>query len=581
MSSTHVEVWSTTLNRLWATAMTAPDRLELGLQVLTVLLDLPGVVAAGAVDQDPEGLTERVRWAVPEGQLLLRGGELAAGLEQLAGRWREPVLIVGAADLGALGHLATLIHDVGGHTVVVVGFAGSSGAVTSLLVVFGSAATATTTMLADYFSQIVEVGRQSLDRLARESRLAETQSRDALLAEASLQMDAVLDVAQTAQRVARMAVPGVAEGCLVYLATGQTVTLSAGVHVDARRRLPGLATDPQLGRLHDLVTRAMAASPDPAGITHLLSPAAAGALGAQSLEITVLRARGRLLGAVVFLFDRADDRLPDLPFLLDLTRRAALAIDNAALYEQRRRDVVTLQKHLLPAVLQVIRGVQIAATYAVADETLEVGGDFYDVVPQVAGGGAAVIGDVCGRGVGAAALTGMARHTLSTLLHEGMSGERALSRLNTVLRHEGSWRFVTGAVATFRPEAGGGLTVRMASAGHPAALVVRASGDIVAGRGGGVVLGVREPARIGTSRLRLAPGDTLLMFTDGLTEARDSTGVMFEDAALRRSLAGMQATPVAELVAELSRLAAEFSQAGADDIAVLGLRPTGSDTDGE
>jgi sigma-B regulation protein RsbU (phosphoserine phosphatase) len=180
---------------------------------------------------------------------------------------------------------------------------------------------------------------------------------------------------------------------------------------------------------------------------------------------------------------------------------------------------------------------------------------------------------VCGRGVSAAALTGMARHTLSTSLHEGMSGERALSRLNTVLRHDGSWRFVTGAVAAFRLDPDGGLAVRLASAGHPAPLVLRASGKVVSARGGGVVLGVREPARIGTSRLRLAPGDTLLMFTDGLTEARDAHGVMFEDAALRPSLEGMQSTPVAVLVEKLGRLAADFGQGGADDIAILGLRP--------
>jgi hypothetical protein len=418
--------------------------------------------------------------------------------------------------------------------------------------------------------------RQLEDALAATSRLEEAHSRDALLAEASLQMDAILEVSQTAQRVARMAVPAVSEGCLVYLAGPGTVTLAAAVHVDARRRWPGDATERPLGWLHDLVARTVTDPAGSAGDPRVLPPAAVVALGARLLAITILRARGRLLGAVVFLFDRSDDRLPDPPFLLDLTGRAALALDNAELYEQRRRDVVTLQKHLLPVTLPVIAGVRTAATYAVADATLEVGGDFYDLVPQGNGGGAAVIGDVCGRGVSAAALTGMARHTLRTLLHEGMSGGRALSRLNTVLHKDGSWRFVTGAVATFRPAPGGGLVVRLASAGHPAPLVLRASGEVFAARGGGVVLGVREPARIGNSRLLLAPGDTLLLFTDGLTEARDEGGVMFEDAALRQSLTGMQDAPVAALVEELGRLAAAFGRAGTDDIAILGLRPAGA-----
>ncbi|MFI5932028.1 PP2C family protein-serine/threonine phosphatase [Actinoplanes sp. NPDC051494] len=551
MSSPRIDGWSGTLHELWAAAMAAPDRLELGSRLLGVLLGLPGAVAAAGLEQDPKGRTERLRWVTPGGR-----ERPSFDLERLVARRLEPVLV----------------RRIDGCVVAVAGFAGASGAVTNLCVVFGGPVPAAA--LAAYFARIVEVGLRAIERLDRQSRLEEAQGRDALLAEASLQMDAVLDVARTGYGVARMVVPAVAEGCLVYLVDGTAVTLAVGVHVDARRRWPGQVSGRHLGWLHDLVVRALADPSGPAADLRELSPVQAGALGARSLRVTVLRVRGRLLGAVVFLFDRPGDRIPGPSFLLDLTRRAALALDNAELYEQRRRDVVTLQKHLLPAVLQTAPGVQTAASYAVADKTLEVGGDFYDVVPRADGGCAAMIGDVCGRGVGAAAMTGMARHTLSTLLHEGMSGERALARLNEVLCHDGSWRFVTGAVITLSPEPDGGFAVQLASAGHPAPLVIRAGGDVVTARGGGVVLGVRNPARIGSSLLHLAPGDTLLLFTDGLTESRDAGGVMFEDSGLLPALAGAPDEPLDVLVERLNRLAAAFSQGGADDIAVLGLRAT-------
>jgi serine phosphatase RsbU (regulator of sigma subunit) len=112
--------------------------------------------------------------------------------------------------------------------------------------------------------------------------------------------------------------------------------------------------------------------------------------------------------------------------------------------------------------------------------------------------------------------------------------------------------------------------------------VVRASGRVSRPGGGGLLLGVRDRAGIGRSQLRLAVGDTLLLFTDGLTEARDGDGAMFEDSViLADALVRLRAAPVAVLVEELCRLAVEFRRTGADDIAVLGVRAAGEGDTGE
>ena len=561
--------WASTLHRLWTVATTAADGAALDTAVLAALLRLPGVLAGGIIDQDRKGRTQHISWASGDGHQSITAS-LAHDIEQVVSRRHSQVLVVDVArDVPELTALAATAPGRTTSTLVIGGFTRPDGSTVHLLVAVAGGCDAD---LAGSFTQVVDVARTADERLARRELVEETRNRDALLAEASLQMDAVLDVPQTLQRVARMVVPAIADGCLVYLGHSDTVQLMTSVHVDARQQLP-VAGHRDVQWLRDLVGQATAEPPDaPAGAARELSPSAGLILGAHALATTVLRARGRVLGALVFLFDRAADRIPDPPLLVDLTRRAALAIDNAQLYEQRRRDVRTLQGHLLPTGLPVLDGVRTAAAYAVGDQVLEVGGDFYDVVPHGAGG-AAMIGDVCGRGVAAAALTGMARHTLGTLLREGASGERALSRLNTALRRDGSWRFVTGAVATFRSVPHAGLAVQLASAGHPAPLVIRASGRVTRAGAGGLLLGVRDQARIGRSRLRLAADDTLLLFTDGLTEARNDDGAMFEDCAtLTEALARLRAAPVTVLVEELCRLAVDFRRTGADDIAVLGIR---------
>ncbi|MFI5931405.1 PP2C family protein-serine/threonine phosphatase [Actinoplanes sp. NPDC051494] len=539
--------WAATLHRLWSAVSMISARDELAELVLPPLLGEPGVLAVWGLRHDRDGAVSAYRWAglpltVEDRPLARRiaqqGGMDGPGFERLRDRGARSAVIAGFEVPG----------DAPGTIMAITDEQADPDRVTACL------------------GQVIDVTREAVRRLLSGRAEEEQQVRDALLAEASLQMDAVLDTTQTMHRVARMAVPAIAEGCLVYVREDHKLVLRNGVHVDMRRLDAALADPRTAGCLTELASQA---------VDGTLQRVQAGLLettGTRTIHAQVLRARGRVLGVLLFLFDRDDDRIPPPDFLRDLAYRAALAIDNGELYEQLRRDVVTMQQHLLPSRLPVVAGLTMAASYAVGDRVTEVGGDFYDVVARPDGVVSALIGDVCGRGPEAAALTGMARHTLGTLLQEGVSPARAFARLNAGLRRDGSWRFVTAGMATLRPAAGGGLGVRYMSAGHPVPIVLRRGRPAEPARGGGVPLGVLPQPRIGHSRLHLAPGDTLLMFTDGLTESRDGDGVMFEHEALAATLERLRDTPVETLVHEVSQASAAFGGAGSDDIAVLAVR---------
>ncbi|MBM2616187.1 serine/threonine-protein phosphatase [Actinoplanes sp. LDG1-06] len=511
--------WAGALHRLWGAVVAIGSREQLADLVLPPLQQLPGVRAVWGLRHATDG--DRVlayRW---------RGVPLTGDLQQLA-----LDLAPGKAGPAHVVDTGAALRAYGVGRVVAARFDQPGQAAGTFLVAVDD--TADTGFVADCLTQVVEVTQEAVRRLSSFRDEHEQQVRDALLAEASLQMDAVLDTAQTMYRVPRMAVPAIAEGCLVFVHEDGKPVLRSAVHVDMRR-LDALLKEPGM-------------------IDRLATPGE---------HAQVLRARGRVIGLLVFLFDRPAERIPPASFLRDLAARAALAIDNSTLYEQRRQEVVRMQQHLLPSRLPRVAGLRLAASYTVGDRVLEVGGDFYDAVVRANGELVAVIGDVCGRGVDAAALTGMARHTLAALLQEGLSPARALTRLNARLRLDGSWRFITAAVAVVSPDG----AVEWTSAGHPAPVVMRAGGGSGRACGGGVPLGVLAEPVLKQSRLELAAGDTLLMFTDGLTESRDAEGRMFEEKALGDTLDRLHGTTPQALVDDLSRAAQTT-----DDIALLAIR---------
>ncbi|MCD0483619.1 serine/threonine-protein phosphatase [Streptacidiphilus sp. ASG 303] len=578
--------WAEDLHRLWQAADEAVDVMVLADDLYDVLLRLPGVrVVVGT------------RWdGASRGRYLraLTAGDAAPTLELLAhgpydGTPRRP-----AASAEVREHAVAELRGSAWPEAGALGAAGVSQALTCTFRLGDGEWSALTLGTGDFperkllearLRQVSEIVAACGRRIAERGLAERLRAADALLAEASLQMDASLDVEETVQRVARIAVPAVAVGCLVHLYRDRELQCVAAVHVAARSQR-GTAelgrSDPWLARLIARAVRSpqgLRLNAGELGGGPFSAAGDAGEVGdvgdVGAVTVDALRARGRVLGTITFLYGRPEPRMPEALFLGDLAKRAALALDNAMLYEQRRQHVLSLQRHLLPAELPHVQGLDLGASYEVGDPMLDVGGDFYDVVPRD-GGAALVIGDVCGRGAEAAALTGLARHTLRTLLEDGAPPGTALSRLNAALRRERTSRFVTGAIACLDPDGGEGMLLRTASAGHPPPLLLRADGAVEQVRAGGLLLGVVDEPRYTVAEDRLRPGDTAVFFTDGLTESRARDGSFFE-GLLPGRLAGLRGLGAARVAEELAHQAVDFRASGADDIALLVARVRGAD----
>ncbi len=379
--------------------------------------------------------------------------------------------------------------------------------------------------------QMVVVARDVTARARAEAERERLLHRAAFLAEASAAFDAVLDEEATLNTLARLSVRELADTCVILI----------GGSAGAIRRVATVARDPEdEARLRELVERYPFASrrahplldvlatgqsrliehPDGADIPHeddrhreLVAK-----FPTQSTLLVPLRARDRTLGVMALGFNSivgADH----LSLFEDVARRGALAIDNARLYEERATVARTLQRSLLPPVLPNLPGVELAARYLAAGEGNEVGGDFYDCFPTGDGEWALVIGDVCGKGAEAAAVTALARYTVraSATLHSDRP-QVVLEDLNEAIRREGDdSRFCTVLYIALTPRADG-VKARIASGGHPLPLLMRADGGVETAGRPGTLLGILPDPEIHTTEIFLAPGDTLVLYTDGVTE---------------------------------------------------------------
>ncbi|MFE4956884.1 SpoIIE family protein phosphatase [Streptomyces sp. NPDC056653] len=252
--------------------------------------------------------------------------------------------------------------------------------------------------------------------------------------------------------------------------------------------------------------------------------------------------------------------------------------------ERLKRLNATLQKTLLPPALANVPGLNVAAHYHIASAD-EVGGDFYDLFPLAAGTWGLFLGDVCGKGAAAAAVTSLARYTLRAAAVYDPDPAAVLGNLNTVLNHEYSGtdpRFCTVIFGLLTPYGDqGGFRVTLASGGHPSALLMRADGTAdYLPTPGGQLIGVLPDAHIATTTIRLNPGDTLLLHTDGLTEAHTaSTGVTdrYGDEALLDFARTLAPTTATDTIVAIRDLLDTFGTGVDDDTAVLAInvpRPT-------
>ncbi|MFF8905582.1 SpoIIE family protein phosphatase [Streptomyces olivaceoviridis] len=291
---------------------------------------------------------------------------------------------------------------------------------------------------------------------------------------------------------------------------------------------------------------------------------------------------GRPLLIRTTVFDATDRRAYEIELLR--ARRAAEEARHQAEAdrEQLREALAVLQQSLLPAGLPAVPGVQTAAYYHMASP-IQLGGDFYDLFPLGGDRFAFFLGDICGKGPKAAAATSLVRYTLRTAALHGLGPEAVLSTLNSALLERygaGDPRYCTAVFGTLE-STGRSVRVLLASGGHPPALLLRADGRAeYLPTPGGLLVGAFPHASFTTIRTALHHGDTLLLYTDGLTEARtgDKSGLYGYDALQSFATELAPADP-RTVIDALIRLLVSFGDGLDDDTALLALgRPRHSGT---
>ncbi|MFE7657229.1 PP2C family protein-serine/threonine phosphatase [Streptomyces bottropensis] len=278
------------------------------------------------------------------------------------------------------------------------------------------------------------------------------------------------------------------------------------------------------------------------------------------------------------VFDARDRRAYEEE-LLRGRKAAEEAREQAEADRARLQDALAvLQQSLLPATLPAVPGMETAAYYHTASPD-RLGGDFYDVFPVDGERFGFFLGDVCGKGPQAAAITSLTRYTLRAAALHDPDPLSALSTLNRVLHERyaegGDPRYCTAVFGTLEPDpAAGKVAVRLASGGHPPALVLRADGtaDFLP-TPGGLLVGVVPSAPFASAATVLAPGDTLLLYTDGITEARTGADrtTLFGDEALLAFAADHAGLPPRAVIGALTDLLHGFGDGLDDDTALLAL----------
>lgn len=422
------------------------------------------------------------------------------------------------------------------------------------------------------------------DRIAlilERARLAELERASrgwlSFLAEASDLLAGTLDQQMTLALVAQLVVPRLATWCAVHTVDDSGSNQLAYVwHAD----------ESQVDGLRSALERAPAPEPRPnpgARPWSGLSPrtaaerddSGAGTIASDLAVSFPLLARGRSLGTLTL--GRGDEtRFPREVVALaeDLSRRAAVALDNARLYSERAATSQALQRSLLPPDVPEIPGVDLAVLYDAAGAGNQVGGDFYDVFAVAKDASRFVVGDVCGTGPEAAAVTGLARHMLRILGREGYSVPTALERLNAAILDEGPRaRFLTVVCGELTSRQDGGARFTLVSAGHPPPLRLRPDGSVDVVAQSQPLLGVLDEVAFDADVVDLDPGDVLLCVTDGVTERRRGDRLLDDDDGLEALFAECTGLSAGAVAARIQRAVTDFGHDPAgDDVAILVLR---------
>ncbi|GAA4486784.1 hypothetical protein GCM10023191_013680 [Actinoallomurus oryzae] len=334
-------------------------------------------------------------------------------------------------------------------------------------------------------------------------------------------------------------------------------TLPATVHVSGRSVLQAHLDD--LGVL----------GTSPAG------PPVCGLIEASSLICVPLDDGERCHGTLTLAVsgEQGPFDLMDLGLVERLARNLALVIRAGRRYRRRAVAAERLRAGLLPRELPAVPGAEVAGRHHPATRDTGFGGDFYEVFPTGSGWGM-VLGDVCGKGEDAAAVTATAKNGIRLLARWNPKPAEVLSMMNDALIDDE--RFVTAVMAYLEPR-DGGMAMTVASAGHPPAILVRRDGVIRTTSGGGLPLGLFEDDfGVGVEQLDLEPGDTLFLYSDGVPEVADPSQTRFGHERLIEILAAHGDQPLADLVLAVETALLDFSGGDLrDDVSMLAFRVTG------
>jgi serine phosphatase RsbU (regulator of sigma subunit) len=428
-----------------------------------------------------------------------------------------------------------------------------------------------------------EQGRRLAVNVLEDLTEAKERERHArFLSHASEVLTSSLDYEKTLRRVAELAVPGLADWCSVDVLEQGKIRQLAVAHADPemvayarelRTRFPPSIDDPSgvgavlrtgTRQFHPIVSEELLA----ANVHDEERLRIARELQMRSVMIVPMCSRQReVLGAITFVAVAAAGAYDQhaLAFAEEFAALAASAIENARLYQERKETAETLQRSLLPARLPSIPGWRLATLYEPAGSGV-IGGDFFDVF-LTDGGFTVVIGDVTGKGIEAATLTALARHSLRASALLGLSPASSLALLNRLLLDETELSLATVAVARARSSSAG-VVMTLACAGHPLPLRHRYGAPPQELGEVGMLLGFRAADGWSEQQVRLEAGDTVLFYTDGVTDTPGRSGRLGEQG-LQHMLSGAPREP--EDLVQALRLALEEFRVGdaPDDVAIL------------
>ncbi|TWD18017.1 serine phosphatase RsbU (regulator of sigma subunit) [Streptomyces sp. T12] len=402
------------------------------------------------------------------------------------------------------------------------------------------------------------IERHHAEQARRTADAREKAARDDLsfLLNVSTALAGPLDEGQTLQRVADLAVPVLAPLAVVdVLDAGRVHRVAAAATTGHAREL--LASHGALRETGDgAVARVLATGLTEVARRTPVGPGLWRELGVTGYVCVPLMDRERPFG-VLSLFATDDASLDGHRIALaeEVARRAASAARNARQYAQRAALARDLQTGLLLPDLPDVPGAQLAALYRPAGQGLDIGGDFYDVFPRGDGSWSFVLGDVCGRGARAATTTALVRHTaraVAPLLDDPVSIVKAVDRALNDRNSQQNNGFVT-LVYGHLTQADDGLAVELVRAGHTPPLLLDAGHTVTPVEAPGGLIGIGIPPTLDAVRLTLRPKESLVLYTDGITECRAADTEQYGEARLAGALASAPVRPTAtEVVRSLT-----------------------------